>query len=182
MYNNIRVVLGTAEDEYLVMADDSTFGNSRVLFHDPVRQACHKYICDHCMPPVAFNVPHVLFFCHTQPCMGYTPIGHLSFDFGSDGRKFHHSWWEHTELTMHSEAFRSEFNNVVSCLRATHFRTAEEAMIYARWNGKTITGEGEETALFALQSENYLYCFRIDRTDTSYVFCYERQQPMLNAQ
>lgn len=182
METNIRIVLNGDEDEYLVMADDAAFGNSKVLYRSPIREACHKYICENCMPPIAFNVNPILYRRNTKPCAGYEPIGHLTFDFGSDGHHFHHSWWEHTTITMHDEPFRNEFNNIIFCLRITHFRTLDGAMTYARWHGKPIAGEGSETSVFAIASKNYLYCFRIERGAPCSIYCYRKQEALAKAQ
>lgn len=105
-------------------------------------------------------------------------IGHLRGDFGSGGKEFWTTWWEHsTELK--TPEFQSDLNRVVNGLRKDGL--LKDLCTMQKVNGSmpeaVIPGAWDNSHGFRCDSENYSYYIRAMTNPGDYnfyVYCYQR--------
>ena len=105
-------------------------------------------------------------------------IGHVRMDFG--GGRLHHSWWPHNDDRFNTPEFKAALQEFVDELRSRGPLQSDAAM--RRWCYGYPEGEtGRDHVGFVAETEDYRFCLRCttDRSDHSYIYCYDLNQQRL---
>jgi hypothetical protein len=119
-----------------------------------------------------------LFYSQMEEDAAQATVGHLRMDFG--GGRLHHSWWPHNDDQFNTPEFKAVFQEFVDELRALGPLQSEAAM--HRWCYGYPEGEiGQDRIGFVAETEDYRFCLRCttDRSDYSYIYCYDLNQQKL---
>ena len=119
-----------------------------------------------------------LFYSQMEEDAAQATVGHLRMDFG--GGRLHHSWWPHNADRFNTPEFKAVFQEFVDELRALGPLQSEAAM--HRWCYGYPEGEiGQDRIGFVAETEDYRFCLRCttDRSDYSYIYCYDLNQQKL---
>lgn len=110
-------------------------------------------------------------------------VGHIRLDFGSGGREFWHTWWDHNGGELITSEFKAEFQQVVDELRERGPLKNLAAMSEycdAHPAGKLEDGNGFGVIT---ESEQYRYCLRCCPRQgdyNGYLYVYDKHQQELN--
>ncbi len=119
-----------------------------------------------------------LFYSQMEEDAAQATVGHLRMDFG--GGRLHHSWWPHNDDQFNTPEFKAVFQEFVDELRTLGPLQSEAAM--HRWCYGYPEGEiGQDRIGFVAETEDYRFCLRCttDRSDYSYIYCYDLNQQKL---
>ena len=119
-----------------------------------------------------------LFYSQMEEDAAQATVGHLRMDFG--GGRLHHSWWPHNDDQFNTPEFKAVFQEFVDELCALGPLQSEAAM--HRWCYGYPEGEiGQDRIGFVAETEDYRFCLRCttDRSDYSYIYCYDLNQQKL---
>ena len=141
--------------------------------HLPCPQDPRKYV----LRP-AYHDEAGLFYSQMEEDAAQATVGHLRMDFG--GGRLHHSWWPHNDDQFNTPEFKAVFQEFVDELCALGPLQSEAAM--HRWCYGYPEGEiGQDRIGFVAETEDYRFCLRCttDRSDYSYIYCYDLNQQQL---
>lgn len=88
-------------------------------------------------------------------------VGHLRIDYGSSGKQFYTTWWPH-QAELKTEAFITEFDNVVNALKKTELMGNFENMRRAcgHYPEARIRFQYGEEYAFRADTKGYAYFLR----------------------
>ena len=141
--------------------------------HLPCPQDPRKYV----LRPASHDEAG-LFYSQMEEDAAQATVGHLRMDFG--GGRLHHSWWPHNDDQFNTPEFKAVFQEFVDELCALGPLQSEAAM--HRWCYGYPEGEiGQDRIGFVAETEDYRFCLRCttDRSDYSYIYCYDLNQQKL---
>ena len=141
--------------------------------HLPCPQDPRKYV----LRPASHDEAG-LFYSQMEEDAAQATVGHLRMDFG--GGRLHHSWWPHNDDQFNTPEFKAVFQEFVDELRTLGPLQSEAAM--HRWCYGYPEGEiGQDRIGFVAETEDYRFCLRCttDRSDYSYIYCYDLNQQKL---
>ncbi|MDE6997931.1 MAG: hypothetical protein K2P04_08665, partial [Oscillospiraceae bacterium] len=141
--------------------------------HLPCPQDPRKYV----LRPASHDEAG-LFYSQMEEDAAQATVGHLRMDFG--GGRLHHSWWPHNGGRFNTPEFKAVFQEFVDELCALGPLQSEAAM--HRWCYGYPEGEiGQDRIGFVAETEDYRFCLRCttDRSDYSYIYCYDLNQQKL---
>lgn len=121
-----------------------------------------------------------LFYTDTEKDLKTGCIGHLRGDFGSGGKEFWTSWWEHQGAPK-TQAFRDEFDELVNSLHdqgllksrndmAAYCEQHQEAQISSAWL--------RDSYGFRVETEKHRYYIRCTPRPGDYnfyIYCYSKE-------
>lgn len=100
-------------------------------------------------------------------------VGHLRMDFGSGGKRFHHTWWPHNGDRFNTPEFKEVLQQFVEAMRKDGpLKDLSSMSKYCRGNGGTIT-EDDRVHGYIAETEHYRFCLRCTPRPGDYAFILE---------
>ena len=112
-------------------------------------------------------------------------VGHLRMDFGSGGKRFHHTWWPHNGDRFNTPEFKEVLQQFVEAMRKDGpLKDLSSMSKYCRENGGTIT-EDDRVHGYIAETEHYRFCLRCNPRPgdyQGYLYIYDLRQQELARQ
>ena len=112
-------------------------------------------------------------------------VGHLRMDFGSGGKRFHHTWWPHNGDRFNTPEFKKVLQQFVEAMRKDGpLKDLSSMSKYCRENGGTIT-EDDRVHGYIAETEHYRFCLRCTPRPgdyQGYLYIYDLRQQELARQ
>ncbi|SHN86450.1 hypothetical protein SAMN02745215_04631 [Desulfitobacterium chlororespirans DSM 11544] len=122
----------------------------------------------------------VLFYSDPEKDRERGCIGHLRGDFGSGGKEFWSTWWEH-QCELITQEFKDEFDVFINYLRKQGLlkdRLSMADYCYRRPEAKIPGMRHSDDYGFCVNTDRYQFfvrCFPHSGDYNFYVYCYQRQ-------
>ena len=96
-------------------------------------------------------------------------IGHLRMDFGSGGKQFYTTWFDHGSGELNTREFKTEIDRVVNALREGVLKDRASMRRFCSENGgKLSESYGIRQYGYIYESEHYRYCLRCKPQEGDY--------------
>ena len=106
-------------------------------------------------------------------------IGHLRMDFGSDGKQFYTTWFDHGSGELNTREFKTEIDRVVNTLREGVLKDRASMRRFCAENGGVLSENyGIRQYGYIYESEHYRYCLRCKPQEgdyDGYLWCYDKR-------
>lgn len=112
-------------------------------------------------------------------------VGHLRMDFGSGGKRFHHTWWPHNGDRFNTPEFKEVLQEFVDAMRQNGpLKDLATMSSYCWCNGGEIS-DNDRVYGFIAETEQYRFCLRCTPRPgdyQGYLYCYDLRQQRLASQ
>jgi hypothetical protein len=125
-----------------------------------------------------------LFYSDSEKYKEFGCIGHLRGDFGSVGKEFWSTWWEH-QSELKTQEFKDEFDDFINSLRKQGLLKDRHSMAdccYQHPEAKIPGAWHSDVYGFCVNTDRHRYfvrCFPHQGDYNFYVYCYKKQPERL---
>lgn len=108
-------------------------------------------------------------------------IGHLRMDFGSGGKEFHVSWFDHVNKEMNDSYFKQSFDNFINSARGDVLKNRESMsqFCHSRNESRRIQFYDGNCWGFRVFTDKYAFYLRCQPTVhdyDAYCYCYDKEK------
>ena len=133
------------------------------------------------LDPITLNEEKDLFYTIKDESQALGCIGHLRGDFGSDGKEFFTTWFDHKCNHLNDQRFKSVFDTLINQLRregqVLSGRHEMERYCAPHQDCKLLNPYVDKSWGFRIYSPNYAFylrCMPIKGDYNFYIFCYDK--------
>lgn len=134
-----------------------------------------------CLDPITLNEEKDLFYSSREEPKELGCIGHLRGDFGSDGKEFFSTWFDHECSELNDQRFKSVFDTLINQLRregqVLSGRREMERYCLPHQDCKLLNPYVDKSWGFRIYSPHYAFylrCMPVKGDYNFYIYCYDK--------